>query len=313
MDINNKLHNKNTDWTEYKTYINSNLTCNVSLKKPDELEDEIEKFNILIHRAISASTSTQDTNNNNNKSKEGVPTSIKTRILEKRKLRKIWQMTRNSADKTKLNKAIKDLKTVLSEYHNSKFQNYIESLNVTRDSDYSLWKCTKKIKRPQQFIPPIRKSDGNWARTNSEKADTFATHLCTTFQSTSREVLEEEESTLMLGIKSFPDDDTSIPQVKINEIKGIIKNLKFKKTPGYDNIDAKIIKELPTKAVRFIAILINACLRLAYFPDQWKVAQIIMILKPGKDPGIVSSYRPISLLPIISKILERLFLNLEIK
>ncbi|KAG5310119.1 RTJK polymerase, partial [Acromyrmex insinuator] len=54
MDINNKLHNKNTDWTEYKTYINSNLTCNVSLKKPDELEDEIEKFNILIHRAISA-------------------------------------------------------------------------------------------------------------------------------------------------------------------------------------------------------------------------------------------------------------------
>ena len=112
MDINNKLHNKNTDWTEYKTYINSNLTCNVSLKKPDELEDEIEKFNILIHRAISASTSIQDTNNNSNKSKEGVPTSIKTRILEKRKLRKIWQMTRNSADKAKLNKAIKDLKTV---------------------------------------------------------------------------------------------------------------------------------------------------------------------------------------------------------
>ena len=34
-----------------------------------------------------------------------------------------------------------------------------------------------------------------------------------------------------------------------------------------------------------------------------------MILKPGKDPGIVSSYRPISLLAIISKILERLFLN----
>ena len=42
---------------------------------------------------------------------------------------------------------------------------------------------------------------------------------------------------------------------------------------------------------------------------QWKVAQIKMIVKPGKLPEDVKPYRPISLLPIWSKILELLFLN----
>jgi hypothetical protein len=47
-------------------------------------------------------------------------------------------------------------------------------------------------------------------------------------------------------------------------------------------------------------------LYLSYFPAQWKYAQILMIPKPGKPPTTVTSYRPISLLPVISKIFERL-------
>jgi len=50
-------------------------------------------------------------------------------------------------------------------------------------------------------------------------------------------------------------------------------------------------------------------IRLCYFPVQWKYAQIIMIAKPGKLPTEVNSYRPISLLPIISKVFEWLLLH----
>jgi hypothetical protein len=42
---------------------------------------------------------------------------------------------------------------------------------------------------------------------------------------------------------------------------------------------------------------------------QWKVAEIIMIQKPGKPPNEKTSYRPISLLPIVSKIFEKLLLR----
>jgi hypothetical protein len=46
-----------------------------------------------------------------------------------------------------------------------------------------------------------------------------------------------------------------------------------------------------------------------YFPTQWKVAQIILILKPGKPPNELTSCRPIYLLPIISKVFEKFLLK----
>lgn len=48
-------------------------------------------------------------------------------------------------------------------------------------------------------------------------------------------------------------------------------------------------------------------IRLKYFPKTWKVAIITAIPKPGKDATLTSSYRPISLLPKLSKIFEKLF------
>jgi hypothetical protein len=58
-----------------------------------------------------------------------------------------------------------------------------------------------------------------------------------------------------------------------------------------------------------LATLFNACIRLKYVPDAWKIAEIIMIPRPGKNQSEVESYRPISLLPIMSKLFENLILK----
>jgi len=58
-----------------------------------------------------------------------------------------------------------------------------------------------------------------------------------------------------------------------------------------------------------LTYLFNAILRLHYWPHSHKVAEIILILKPGKDPKDVTSYRPISLLPTPAKLLEKLILR----
>jgi hypothetical protein len=51
-------------------------------------------------------------------------------------------------------------------------------------------------------------------------------------------------------------------------------------------------------------------LRLSYFPVTWKFVSIVILLKPGKPANEASSYQPISLLPIPSKIFEKLLLNI---
>jgi hypothetical protein len=71
----------------------------------------------------------------------------------------------------------------------------------------------------------------------------------------------------------------------------------------------KTLKELPTLCIQYLTQLLNAILLRGYFSTQWKVAQIILIPKPGKPPHPLSSYRPISLLPIASKVFEKLLLK----
>jgi hypothetical protein len=82
-----------------------------------------------------------------------------------------------------------------------------------------------------------------------------------------------------------------------------------KKSPGYDLITGHILKELPISGTKYHTQLFNAILLLNYFPTQRKVAQIILILKLGKPPHDLSSYLPINLLPIVSKLFEKLFLK----
>ncbi|GBM51582.1 putative RNA-directed DNA polymerase from transposon BS [Araneus ventricosus] len=50
-------------------------------------------------------------------------------------------------------------------------------------------------------------------------------------------------------------------------------------------------------------------LKFRHFPNCWKTARVLPILKPGKDPTHPVSYRPISLLPTLSKLGEKLILN----
>ena len=70
-----------------------------------------------------------------------------------------------------------------------------------------------------------------------------------------------------------------------------------------------MLKELPQKGLLNLLYILNAIIRLVYWPKSLNQAQIIMLPKSGKNPIDVTSYWPISLLPTISKILEKLILK----
>lgn len=103
--------------------------------------------------------------------------------------------------------------------------------------------------------------------------------------------------------------DPPINKFTKKEVCRAIQNLNPNKAPGYDLITAQILKQLPEVGITSLTQLFNAILWRGFVSPQWKVAQIIMILKPGKSAEEVKSYRPISLLPVPSKIMEILFLS----
>ncbi|GFX36610.1 probable RNA-directed DNA polymerase from transposon X-element [Trichonephila clavipes] len=70
-----------------------------------------------------------------------------------------------------------------------------------------------------------------------------------------------------------------------------------------------MLKNFPIKLILILTILINKILKFNHFPDNWKEAIIFPINKPGKDPHLASSYRPISLLSTIGKLTESIILH----
>jgi hypothetical protein len=69
------------------------------------------------------------------------------------------------------------------------------------------------------------------------------------------------------------------------------------------------LRQLPRKAIAKLTYIYNAAFRLKYVPSYWKTAEVIMIQKPGKPATEAASYRPISLLAVLSKLLKKLVLK----
>jgi hypothetical protein len=92
------------------------------------------------------------------------------------------------------------------------------------------------------------------------------------------------------------------------EVVQEIKNMKPHKAPSYD-ITGKILRPLPRKALVLLTAICNSMLRMSYYPIMWKLAQIVMIPKPAKPTSEVNFYWPSSLLPVTSKLSEKLLLK----
>ena len=90
-----------------------------------------------------------------------------------------------------------------------------------------------------------------------------------------------------------------------DEIVKIIKKLDSKKSSDIFNISPDIVKLSDQVVADALCILFNRSIREGIFPDTLKMAKVIPLHK-GDSVLSVANYRPISLLPIFSKIIERL-------
>ena len=88
-----------------------------------------------------------------------------------------------------------------------------------------------------------------------------------------------------------------------------ISVLKNGKAPGLDDIQTELIKQFGPKARDWLLRFFNNCTETKKIPKIWRQAKVVALLKPGKDPSVAKSFRPISLLSLTYKLFERLILN----
>ena len=93
-----------------------------------------------------------------------------------------------------------------------------------------------------------------------------------------------------------------------DEVLSSINDLKGSKSPGFDGISSNVLKRIGDVVASPISHIINLSFLNGVFPSELKIAKVIPIFKSG-DKQQFSNYRPVSLLPSVSKIFERLMYN----
>ena len=96
-----------------------------------------------------------------------------------------------------------------------------------------------------------------------------------------------------------------IKPITLIEVSSIFKKIKSKAT-GPQEISKQILENTPIKTGITITRLFNASLATGYYPKCFKQANIFLIHKPGKPATNPTSYRPIAIINLIAKILEKI-------
>jgi hypothetical protein len=95
----------------------------------------------------------------------------------------------------------------------------------------------------------------------------------------------------------------SIPKVTEGQMKKSLNSVNVNKSTGLDSMSAKFLRIATPVLARHLCKVINISISTGVFPDLWKHAKIIPIYKSGKCTDM-NNYRPISILAILSKIIE---------
>jgi hypothetical protein len=148
-------------------------------------------------------------------------------------------------------------------------------------------------------------TQGEWALSDAEKSEALADNLEAQFQPLTDPSVPAVIETVDVGLRSYFMAPAGQPKLTDpEEVQEAIRGLKVGKAPGPN----RGLKHLPQRAVSLLVLIFNAILLTHHFPTAWKYARVISILKLEKDPALPLSYRPISLLDTIGKLLENILL-----
>ena len=100
----------------------------------------------------------------------------------------------------------------------------------------------------------------------------------------------------------------SFSQISEEAVMEVLNNLKQKLSCGHDGISSRLLKASKNVICLPLTLIINQTLTSGIFPDTLKIAKIIPLFKKG-DRNLLENYRPISILPAISNIFERIMFN----
>ena len=239
----------------------------------------------------------------------GIIPSIKYRDLLYWKLKKTDALSPEHSDLSNnlrlYNSILKrNIRLTRTDYYAEKFEKY--KLDIRRTwsiINEALNKSQKKDYFPNYFIV-----DGNKTNCKTNIANSFNSFFANIGKKLSDKINCDTRNTINTYLKQNIISSFAFECVEVNDVLKIISDLAPKKSCGIDHISSKLLKRISIIIAAPLAHIVNQSLCTGIFPDRLKIARVIPLYKKD-DPHLVDNYRPISILPAISKVFERIVFN----
>lgn len=178
-------------------------------------------------------------------------------------------------------------------------------LNKAKTNNKTLWNCIKNITYLSKN-KSVNKELLNIKSTPHQSAEYINKHFNVVGKTLAQDITPNihQFENYFASLPSQPNS-IGIIEPEPSEIESIITNLKSDSAAGWDKIPTKFIKIAKKELVPIITHLSVLCFQQGIFPRELKRSIIHPIFKSG-DKGDIGNYRPISVLPVLSKILEKL-------
>jgi hypothetical protein len=194
-----------------------------------------------------------------------------------------------------------------------RLRNRLKNLITYKHKQYLTDICDNITNQPKKFWSYIKANSKSRGlpqflyNTNGTEESDF-TGMANIFNSFFQSIFSKNDNLITPPITVLTDQNLENITVTEEEVHKELKKLNPSKAPGPDGLPTKVLKECAQELTPSITELFNDSLSQGIIPKAWKLANIVPLHKKGNKHH-ANNYRPISLLPVISKVLERCVFN----
>ena len=266
-------------------------------------------FNSLFDKHCTA-TKTEDKcySENNDGEKMWITKGVKNACLKKNKLYKEFLKSRTPESHQRYKRYRNKLNDVIRQ---CKREYYESLLSRQQNNVKGTWKILNEIIRKKGNVSNIPESfvdskDGHVINDKKEICDTFNKFFTNIGPDLASKIPVHKNMSVYQYMDKPNDNAMFLEPVTEQEILKIVCNLKSKMSTDFNGISMLLIKNVVHEIVKPFTYICNKSLNEAVFPDAMKIAKILPIFKAGNKEEF-TNYRPVSLLPQFSKVLEKIF------
>ena len=193
----------------------------------------------------------------------------------------------------------------------SKEAYYSKLMEQSRNNIKATWKVINSLisknSGKSEFPKSIKKSN-DIIYNKAEIANEFNDFFVNIGPNLARDIVQPGNNDEVENLVEINSNTMFLNAVHESEVMDIVKAFKSKRSTDNNGIDMALVKDTIEGLVRPLTYIFNLSIKTGIFPDQMKIAKVIPLYKAGEKDQL-SNYRPVSLLPQFSKILEKLFVK----